>query len=140
MRIIFDTNIFIDILLQQEPFYEKSFLAIRSCQEKKVEGFLPASSLTDIFYIVTKRTHNKQIARQAIDSTLKLVDICPVTKATVVSAHMKNARDFEDALVAACGESIHADAIITRNKKDFDEFAIPSLSPDELLELLAKQA
>lgn len=44
---------------------------------------------------------------------------------------------FLDCLVATCAKSIRCDYIITRNKKDFEEFDIPLLTPSELLQQLS---
>ena len=50
MRLMIDTNIFLDVLMQRELFYEHSKAVLRLCENKKVQGFLSASSVTDIFY------------------------------------------------------------------------------------------
>lgn len=42
--------------------------------------------------------------------------------------------DFEDCLQYSSAVSIKADVIITRNKKDFRQAAIPVLSPEEFLD------
>lgn len=42
-------------------------------------------------------------------------------------------KDFEDCLVATCAKSIHCDYIATRNKRDFEGFDIPVLTPTEIL-------
>jgi predicted nucleic acid-binding protein len=47
---------------------------------------------------------------------------------------MQHASDFEDCLLATCAKSNKCSAIVTRNKKDFLEFGITLLSPEELLE------
>ena len=38
-----------------------------------------------------------------------------------------------DCLVATCAKSIHCDYIVTRNKRDFESFGIPALTPTEVL-------
>ena len=38
--------------------------------------------------------------------------------------------------MATCAKSIRCDYIITRNKKDFEEFDIPLLTPTEFLQQL----
>lgn len=45
----------------------------------------------------------------------------------------QRAADFEDCLLATCAKANQCDAIVTRNKKDFLDFGIPLLSPQELL-------
>ena len=134
MRLMIDTNIFLDVLLQREPFYESSRNVLSLCEEKKIQGFLSASSVTDIFYIVRKGLQSKDAAYQALGSILDLVKILTVTNEDVLSAYIQKAYDFEDCLLATCAKSNKCNAIVTRNKKDFIDFGITLLSPEELLE------
>ena len=46
---------------------------------------------------------------------------------------MFKATDFEDCLLATCAKSNKCAAIVTRNKKDFLDFGITLLSPEEVL-------
>ena len=133
MKIMCDTNIIIDVLLEREPFVEASYNALKLCEEHKIDGFVSASSVTDIYYLVKKYTHSTELAYKAIGKLLEIVKICSVTNNDVLIAFQQKAKDFEDCLVATCAKSIHCDYIVTRNKKDFEEFDIPLLTPEELL-------
>jgi hypothetical protein len=46
--------------------------------------------------------------------------------------------DMEDALQLWCAEKIRADALITRNAKDFSRSSIAVFSPNDFLEFLRK--
>ncbi len=94
---------------------------------------MSASSVTDIYYLVKKYTHSTELAYKAIGKLLEIVKICSVTNNDVLIAFQQKAKDFEDCLVATCAKSIHCDYIVTRNKKDFEEFDIPLRTPEELL-------
>lgn len=133
MKVMCDTNIILDVLLEREPFVEDSYKLLRLCEEHDINGFVSASSITDIFYIVKKYTRNTEIAYQAIGKLLEIVKVCSVTNEDVLIAFQKKAKDFEDCLVATCAGSINCDYIVTRNKKDFKEFDIPVFTPAELL-------
>lgn len=136
MKIMCDTNIFLDVLLEREPFADDSSRVLRLCEEHRLEGFVSASCITDIFYLVRKYTRSTELAYNAVGKVLEIVKVCSVTNNDVLLAFQKKARDFEDCLVATCANSIHCDYIITRNKKDFEEFSIPLLEPSELLRQL----
>lgn len=129
-----DTNVIIDVLLEREPFAEDSCKALSLCEEHRIDGFVSASSVTDIYYLVRKYTHSTELAYKAVGKLLEIVKVCSVTNNDVLTAFQKKARDFEDCLVAICAKSIHCDYIVTRNKKDFEEFGIPLLTPEELLQ------
>ena len=136
MKIMCDTNIFLDVLLEREPFVDDSSKILRLCEEHKLDGVVSASCITDIFYLVRKYTHSVDMAYKAIGKVLEIVKVCSVTNNDVLMAFQRKAKDFEDCLVATCAISIHCDYIVTRNKKDFEKFAIPILTPSELLNQL----
>ena len=135
MRLMIDTNIFLDVLIQREPFYANSKAVLELCESKKVQGFLSASSVTDIFYLIHRQFHNTDLAYQALGSILDIIKVLTVTNDDVLNAYIERAPDFEDCLLATCAKSNKCDAIITRNKKDYFKFGITLLSPEELLEL-----
>lgn len=135
MRLMIDTNIFLDVLTQREPFYEHSKAVLSLCENKKVQGFLSASGVTDIFYLIHRQLHSIDLAYQALGSVLDIAKVLTVTNEDVLNAYITRASDFEDCLLATCAKSNKCDAIVTRNKKDFLTFGITLLSPEELLEL-----
>jgi predicted nucleic acid-binding protein len=129
-----DTNIFLDVFLEREPFYSNSKAVLKLCEDKKVYGFLTASSVTDIFYLTRKALQSKELAYKTLGTVLDIAKIISVTNEDVLNAYMLHASDFEDCLLATCAKSNKCSAIVTRNKKDFLEFGITLLSPEELLE------
>ena len=106
------------------------------CEARKLEGFVSASAVTDIFYLVRKQTHSTELAYRAIGKLLEIVKVCGVTGDGVLAAFQKKAKDFEDCLVAVCARSVKCDYIVTRNKADFAGFGVPAVTPEELLELV----
>ncbi len=134
MKIMVDTNIIIDVLLEREPFVEDSYKLLSLCENHKIDGFVSASSITDIYYLVRKHTHSTDLAYKAIGKVLEIIKVCSVTNNDVLTAFQKKAKDFEDCLVAVCAKSINCDYIVTRNGKDFEGFDIPIISPSELFQ------
>lgn len=137
MRIMCDTNIIIDMLLEREPFADDSCKVLSLCEEHRLDGFVSASAVTDIYYLVRKYTHSTEVAYNAIGKLLEIVKVCSVTNNDILTAFQKKAKDFEDCLVVTCAKSIRCDYIVTRNKKDFREFDIPLLTPTELLQQIS---
>ncbi len=133
MRLMIDTNVLLDVLVKREPFYEASREVLRLCEEKKVQGFLSASAATDIFYLVRRHLHSTNSAYKCLGYVLDILKVLTVTNEDVINAYTKKAHDFEDCLLAVCAASNKCDYIITRNKRDFEEFNIETLSPEELL-------
>ena len=134
MKIMIDTNIVLDVLLEREPFYKHSRAIIEMCEKRKIYGFISASSATDIFYLVRKALSSTEKAYDALGEILNIVKILTVTNDDVNKAFLQKAKDFEDCLLATCAKSNNCDAIITRNKKDFLDFGITLFSPEEFIE------
>ncbi len=132
MRLMIDTNIFLDVLTRREPFFSPSKAVLELCEGKKVQGFLSASSVTDIFCLIRRQYHDAELAYQALGSILDIVKVLTVTNDDVLNAYLARAADFEDCLLATCAKSNRCDAIVTRNKKDFLTFGITLLSPEEV--------
>ena len=106
------------------------FDAIASSQ---LEGFITASSATDIFYICRKQTQNLEEARQILTITLATLSVCSVDRAILETALKSGMVDFEDAVQIACAQAQQLDAIVTRNPQDFRSTVIPVLSVNQVM-------
>ena len=133
MKVMIDTNVIIDVLLERENFVEESYKVLSMCERRHISGFVSASSVTDIYYLVRKYTHSAELAYKAIGKLLEIVKVCDVTNNDVLTAFQKKAKDFEDCLVSVCARSNSCKYIITRNKKDFENFEVEALTPTEFL-------
>ena len=56
MRVLVDTNIVLDFLLQREPFFQDADLLFQVIDTGQIVGHVTATTLTDIFYIARKHT------------------------------------------------------------------------------------
>lgn len=132
MRVLLDTNIILDVLLDRAPFVTDSSAVWAACDTGRVVGCLPASALTDIFYI-SRRMTTITTARAAVGLCLAAFDMLPVDRQVLEQATALPGNDFEDNLQIACATHAGLDAIITRNGTDFGHAPIPVLTPTELL-------
>ena len=134
MRLMIDTNIILDVLLEREPFFTQSKQILTMCESKQILGFISASTATDIFYLVRKALQSTDEAYRALGHILDIVKVLTVTNEDVNAAFLVKAKDFEDCLLATCAKSNKCDGIVTRNKKDFMSFGIELFSPKEILQ------
>ena len=134
MRLMIDTNIVLDVLLEREPFYDQSKAVLDLCEQKTIYGFISASTATDIFYLIRKALGSTDEAYKALGHILDIVKVLTVTNEDVNAAFLKKAKDFEDCLLATCAMSNKCDGIVTRNEKDFTTFGIKLYSPEEIIE------
>ena len=136
MKVIIDTNIFIDVMLDRKPLAESSACVLKACENGAVQGFVSASCVTDIFYIIRKYSHSAEKAYSAIGNILEIAGIIPVTESEILRAYKKHYSDFEDGLLSECAFSAGADYIVTRNTKDFSESVIPAITPEDFLKII----
>ena len=129
-----DTNIFLDVLLDREGLADSSAAVLEMCEKRAVSGYISASCVTDIFYIVRKNLHSTEAAYGAIGNILRIAEVCSVSAAEVSAAFERRAKDFEDCLLAVCAASCGCDCLVTRNTKDYANLGISLKTPEELIE------
>ena len=139
MRVLIDTNIALDFLLQRQPFFQDAELLFQAIDSGQVIGYVTATTLTDIFYIARRHTRSVEQARQAIIEILSVMEICPVSRVVLESALGFGLVDFEDAVQVACAVAQGLDAILTRDRQDFSSSPVTVLSVQELLPRLGIQ-
>ena len=135
MRVLLDTNVVLDVLLERGEWLTEASVIWQASAEGRLEGCVTASSLTDIYYI-SRRLKGKETARQAIQKCLQILIILPVDKETLEQAYVLDLADFEDAVQIASAARNRMDAIITRNPKDFISSSVVVLSPTDLVAAL----
>jgi predicted nucleic acid-binding protein len=133
VRVLIDTNIVLDFLLQREPFFQDAELLFQAINAGQLIGYVTATTLTDIFYISRKHTRSVEQARQAVSETLTAMVICPIDRAVLESAFNSGLVDFEDAVQIFGAVAQGLDAILTRDNKGFLSSPIPVLSVQDLL-------
>ena len=133
MNLMIDTNIFLDVLMKREIFFQDSKSVLMLCEEKKIHGFVSATTVTDIYYLIRKHLHSTELAYKNLGYVLDIAKVLSVTNEDVVNAYTRKASDFEDCLLAVCAHSNHCDGIVTRNEKDFENLGITVYAPRDVL-------
>jgi predicted nucleic acid-binding protein len=131
MRVLIDTNVVLDFLLEREPFVESAAKLFQQIDNGQIEGFITATTITNIYYILRKAA-GSTIAIDAVSQILTDLNICMVDRQILKQAVDLNFQDFEDAVQYSCAVASQVDAIITRDTSGFVAAEIPVISPDEL--------
>jgi predicted nucleic acid-binding protein len=137
MRVLLDTNVVLDVLLNHQPWVKEATAIWQANDEGQITGYIVASTLTDIFYIARRLT-NLETANKAILLCLEAFEICAVDRNVLERAVTLPGVDFEDNLQIACAQTTPVDAIITRNSNDFKTAPILVLTPAELVAQLGE--
>lgn len=74
MKILFDTNIILDVFLARQPFLEYSAKLFAHVEQGKLEGVLGATTITTLYYLISKQLGKKQ-TKAVIEKLLNLFKI-----------------------------------------------------------------
>ncbi len=137
MKIMFDTNIILDVLLNRTPYADTAIDLFSAAEDKIIQGYLCATTITTIDYLIT-RANDKHFSKKALISLLKIFKIAEVNQNIVQQAIQSNFSDFEDAVLYYSGYYTGIQGIVTRNVKDFKTSELIIFSPIELLDIIKK--
>jgi predicted nucleic acid-binding protein len=70
VKVLIDTNIALDFLLQREPFLQDADRLFQAINDEEVVDYVTATTVTDIFYISRRHTRSVEQARQAVSEIL----------------------------------------------------------------------
>jgi len=132
MKVLIDTNIVLDVMLKREPWLADSQRIWQACDDGRLQGYIVASTLTDIYYIARKMV-GREVALAGVEVCLITFVIAPIDRTVVERAIQLVGRDFEDNIQIAVALQTNVDAIVTRNPNHFLNAVIPVLTPQTLL-------
>lgn len=135
MKVLFDTNILLDVFLEREPFYGASVTCLSLAEKDIIEGWLSGTTVTTLYYLLQKQLSRKS-ADKHLKNLLKIFHVAPVNRAILEDAMESNFKDYEDSVLHQSAKHSRLDAILTRNQKDFKSSTLPVYTPQELLNSL----
>lgn len=133
MKILFDTNVWLDIILGREGFVEASLTALYDCIDEGDDLCVVATSLKDVFFLV-ERLENVEVAYESVERMLQLARPIAVDDAVCRRALSLERPDYEDGIIAAAAEIEQIDCIVTRDEGAFHDLDIHCVSPSEFIE------
>ncbi len=134
-KILIDTNVLLDYLLERDSFFEDAKKVIFSCADGKAKGCIAAHSISNMFFILRKDYNTKE-RREVLLNLCKIFDIEGIDKAKLISGlSNEDFSDFEDCLQMECARSYGADYIVTRNVSDYVTSEVKAIEPKDYLKL-----
>jgi predicted nucleic acid-binding protein len=133
MNVLIDTNVALDVILGRKPFIEQSSRVLLLSEKAMINGYISASTATDIFYIMHKEFQNKDKAYDAMIKLCQAVKVAVVDGETIDKALKLRWDDFEDCVQFVAARELNADYIITRDVDGFADSEITPLTPAEFL-------
>jgi predicted nucleic acid-binding protein len=135
LRILFDTNVILDVLLDREPFSTIVSQLLSKVEIGEISGYICATTVTTVHYLASKVVGADR-AQQEIRKLLTLFEVAPVNRSVLESALTARFTDFEDAVVHEAALHIGAEGIVTRDIAGFKRAKVPVYSPEELSGIL----
>jgi predicted nucleic acid-binding protein len=134
-RILFDTNVILDVLLDRQPHAEASASIWAAIETGAAEGMLAAHAVTTIHYLVRKERGSVR-AKRIVSAILRVFKVASVDGEVVQEALHLPFSDFEDAVTSAAARLSDCDYIVTRDPKGFRNSPVRALTPEAAMPLL----
>lgn len=130
MKVLIDTNVILDYVFERRPFVEHSAEIIKAAIQGGIQGYISASAITDIYYILRKHKDHS-FAKNFITDLINFLEIASVNRQILFSALKSDFTDIEDAVQNSVAEHENLDGTITRNTGDYKLSKLLVLSPDQ---------
>jgi predicted nucleic acid-binding protein len=138
LKILFDTNIVLDVLMDRLPYSDVAVELFSKVEDGTILGYLCGTTITTVYYLASKAVGAAK-AQEEIKKLLSLFEVAPVNRHVLESALVGDFNDFEDAVIHEAACHVGADAIVTRNQKDYKKSRISVYSSEEMAKILASQ-
>lgn len=135
MKVLVDTNVWLDLILHRTPFEEDSKGCLMACVEESIDLCVAATSLKDVFYI-TSKCLDADRAYEAVRLVLEISNAASVDDLVCRNALELEKSDYEDGIIAAAAVADKVDAIVSRDVDAFSTLPASRFTPTELLEHL----
>lgn len=132
MKVLFDTNVVLDVLLAREPHVHLAARLLNLVDRDLVEGYLCATTVTTLHYLAERSVGRKR-ARQHLENLLEMFEVASVDRSVLEGALAIGFDDYEDAVLHEAARASGLGGIVTRNVKDFRNATVPIFDPGRLL-------
>ena len=99
MRVLVDTCVIIDALQSRVPFAEAAQKLFIYSANKQFEGYITAKSVTDIYYLTHRLTHNDVETRKILSKLFTLFHLLDTTSLDCRKAISSEIGDYELSLI-----------------------------------------
>jgi predicted nucleic acid-binding protein len=131
MKVFFDTNILLDVLMDRAPFARDSATVWSLAETGQIGGYISAISFNNIYYIIHKlRDH--QTAMKAMRLLRDTFDTVSLDERIIQQAIDASFKDFEDAVQYFSAVRARSSCILSRNVSHFPDKPV-AITPADFL-------
>jgi len=140
VRVLFDTNVLLDVLLEREPHVEVAEKLVALVDNRRVEGYICATAATTLHHVGAKVLGPRTV-HEHLRTLLGVFGVAAVDRHVLLRALDANGfKDYEDAVVHAAAHAAGCNALVTRDATGFLKATMPVFQPVELLAAVAASA
>ena len=138
MRILVDTNIFLDLALKRDNGCKDALEFFIWCRKYRNQTYVTSMSIRDIEYVAVKYLHDRKKANIVISNVYSLVSkVIGISADCAINAIYEDYKDYEDELIVQAAKENMLDAIVTNNIRDFENRGVPVFTPKEIMQKTA---
>ncbi|HEX7633010.1 MAG TPA: PIN domain-containing protein [Candidatus Saccharimonadales bacterium] len=131
-NILIDLNIILDLVLNR-PGGASAEDLLEPYVGYPERLFMSAHSITTFAYLLGRAGQSHHEVLSQVDWLLKRCSVVGLHAKHFTAALASHMKDYEDAVVEQAALACGAEAIITRNLKDFTHSQVPVYSPEQYL-------
>lgn len=130
MRLVVDTNILIDALIDRKPFSESAALLLQLGYVGEFDLWIGTSQISDLVYVLTEggKPALAPYARNVLGKLQRLLHIYATSEEDVSAIAESSWENLEDALVYQTATQVKAQAILTRDAGGFTQSPIQTFT------------
>ena len=137
-NLFIDSDVIIDFFTDRQPHANPASELFELNEQGKLNLFISAVSINNIYYIVRKFLAHKKTL-EVVETLTEMTEIIGTTKREILQALKNDFTDFEDSIQYSSALNIkNLDAIITRNIKDYRNSSIAVMTPLNFLKMKEK--
>jgi predicted nucleic acid-binding protein len=127
-----DSDVILDVLIDRDPFNADANHVFSLAEARTLLLMTSPLCVVNAHYLLSKRIGNTN-STALLARVLELITVVDMPAHVISSAIESKVIDFEDAVQVETALNAGADAILTRNTRDFRNSPIPVLTPSQFL-------
>lgn len=133
-----DTNVVIDFYDQRDEFYYPAAIIFDLAYKGKIQLYVSATTFVNAFFLLRK-SYSRADLYKSMTSLASLCIITGINSDIIKRCLSLERKDFEDSVQYESALLHQVDVIVTRNIKDFKDFASNVQSPTDIFITTLKQ-
>ena len=132
MRVVFDLNVLLDLLLSRSPHHEHAAALEGLVVDGLIVGIVGANTLVALSHLLG-RAVGQERAAVSIRRVMEQFEIRSIGRAALEEGLSATSGEYDDAVLYAAARHGRADAVVTRKPEHFAPGALEILTPAGLL-------